>query len=250
MGKVKVLISFLVICFLAFIVSLTGCGKPKPPEIVFARSSENLVALMSRTGGPAVWTDYVPCFRLFGDGTVIKRSGNPIYGLLVEGKLSYSEMKELLERIANTGFFNLDGEYINKKVADAETTEIMVNLKTSRKRVLVRGEKVKAFDEVAKIIEDCEVPDEKYHIPKRGFLVVTGLGHGEGSFIPHNSSVYSLLPDLDTLENSISENTPIFISADRFLELKKIEVSQGHIGLDVLVEGKGFRIYPVYEPKL
>ena len=224
-----------------------GCGGKKGVSLEYDHSPNNAVIEYQTGGGLAAnLKDRIPEYQLFGDGKVIRRSGESDRGIMLEGKLSEEEVQGLLEQVEETGFFELKDEYVDEAVVDGISQDITVNLKDEKKRVYVYMEEVEAFDETRDLIMNYPLEGATDYVPEKGYLIVHKLAEGEGQIIDPASPIYAMLPDVAALEQAANEGKPLAIEGKSLVEIKKFESQQEHKGLDVQVGGINFKIYPAY----
>lgn len=118
-------------------------GTVGDSEIEWNPAPDEIIAQYSIFGGfrmrPSATE--LPQWTLYGDGTVVwTREGEPTTGFtnqVMIGKLSESEMRELLAAVNESGFWELNDRYSEDGIADAANAVIIVNLTDQAKQVLV-----------------------------------------------------------------------------------------------------------------
>jgi hypothetical protein len=243
----KIALSALVCTVVAFTVLSCGCGK-KEISLEYDPSPGDLVVEMSTSGGlPTPWVDGISEFKLYGDGAVIARPGGDERKLMVEGRLTASEVRALLEGIKDTGFFGLKGEYADRKVMDGVTQTITVNLKEEKKEVRVYMKDVKEFDTAADVIRGYPLRDPRDYVPDKGYLLVQ-KSQEASTDQPALPELVALMPAAVELLQAAETRKSIEISGEALVSIMKYESAQKYRGLVVKAEGGQLTVYPLYEP--
>lgn len=240
-----VYISFIIAVFLAGL-TVNGCGKEI--KISYDTAHDNVVVESTSGGGLAPLSeDQISYFKLYGDGRVIKRSTDSKTGLAVEGKLEKAEVIRLLEEIKDTGFFGLKNQYINKKVVDAPSSRVIVDLNNYYKVVTVYAMEVEGFKKTVDVIMDFPISGLEDYVPEKGYIFVQSVdpAHLEKD---DYQLVAGMLPPATELLSAAGTGKPVEIDGAAFARLKRFESETGNYGIEVIIDGKGYRLYPVYEP--
>ncbi len=246
------------IIFIAFLIPLSlfalyGCAKKKV-LLEYNRDSGNLVIQVSRGGGlPHPADDLIPVFRLYGDGRVIKWEGEGFLGMLKEARLNRDEVEDLLQRIYDTGYFELKEEYREPQFYDATYREINLHLVEMGKTVRVWvPEKVKGFEEAYQLIMEHPLKETSDYIPEKGYLVVVKyprLDQETPQFLDASSHLYQVLPEVSILAQAAESRTAIAIDGVILVEMKRYQISQGFSGIMLPLGEYVLTLYPVYEPR-
>jgi hypothetical protein len=241
-------ISVLVLLLLLTATFLTqGCGKEV--SLAYDDSPEKVIVQVSSGGGLAPMSaDGVPTFRAWGDGRVVKDSGEGGGVLLVEGKLGDGGMKGLLEEMADAGFFGLKDAYRDSKVMDGITVNVTADLEDGRKSVDVYMEEVPAFGAALEVIDAYPVEDEHPYVPEKGYLVVARQMEAPKSPQVPPPEIAALVPGVQTLEPADTANEPVAIPGEDFVKIKEWEATQEYAGMDIQSGGTWFKVVPLYEP--
>ena len=197
---------------------------------------------------PSPWDDKAPAFRLCGDGRVIERGDQFERDLMVESSLDEQQVKDLLTKIKDTGFFDLKNEYADRGIMDGVTSSITVNLKAEQKTVRVYMMDVKPFDAAWKVIQQYPIPEAKEYVPDKGYLSVTGGSDSQQAAV-NTAELSGLLPDMQTLNEARNEHRAVEISGEAMIKLKKLARDAGSNGLRVVGDGADLLVYPVYQPR-
>ena len=244
-GRTAVLVVALSLLFSAAAVS-AGCGR-SIPVLSYDSSPGNVVAELKSFGGLVPqWADEVPDLRLYGDGKVVRKDGSG--RLLVEGRLDEEQVKDLLEKIGDTGFFNLKASYFDRRVMDGATTEVSVNLTGEKKKVDVYMMKVKPFNETVGLLMDYPLGGQKTYVPDRGYLVVTEREEASPDTAGAPPEIAALLPDGATLLQAADGRKPIEIPGEAFAKIAEYDSKQQYSGTRVTVDGRHLTVSPVYQP--
>ena len=108
---------------------------PRPP-VEWDPAADNLVVEASSAGGMLPDFNYVPAARLWGDGRLVWTSYNSNGGRSVQTRtLTPDEMRALIVRIEDEGFFGWNDQYSPSVVYDAPITCLRVSLTTTSKSV-------------------------------------------------------------------------------------------------------------------
>ena len=232
------------------IALLPGCSDNGKNTSLAYDSSPGSTVVRYWTGGglSPPWVDNAPRFVLYGDGRVVYASGVRQNAPLKEGKLAPDQVESLLRSIRETGFFGLNDQYINRKVMDAASSDITVNLKNDDKKVHVYMVDVKPYKQTVELLGQVKPADEYDYVPQAGYLVVRSESQKDTRVIEPGSEAYSLIPDTATFQQSADGRKPIPIPGDSFIKLKQLESGQQYAGLVVTKDGQTFTLYPLYEP--
>jgi len=243
----KIALNALVWTVAALSVFSGGCAEKKL-SLEYDPSPGNLVVEM-RTGGglPTPWVDGISEFRLYGDGRVIQRPGGDERKPMVEGKLSAGEVRALLERIRDTGFFDLKSEYADRSIMDGVTQRITVNLKEEKKEVRVYMKEVKEFAAAADVISGITLKDARDYVPARGYLLVR-RSQPAPSDQPAPPELVALMSPAAELLTAAEAGKPVEITGEALVSIMKYESAQKYRGLVVKLEGGQLTVYPLYEP--
>ncbi len=231
-----------------------GCDDKKV-SLEYEPKPDMVIVRVEADGGlPYPGDDLYPRFQLFGDGRVINyQVETDDRGLLVQGKLSQEDMADLLQGIADTGFFKLKNEYRDPEVYDATYRNISVNLVETVKVVWVwMLQKVPEFDAAYDLIMDYPLGEVTEYMPDKGYLVVVkypGEAGGKQNFLDPNSEIYQLLPDVATLAQAATSHTAVAVDVATFMQLKKYDNQQKSRGLYISQPDGYLVVYPVYEPR-
>jgi hypothetical protein len=239
------------ILLIAGAVVVSGCGKETPASLDYDKSPDNVVVEYWAGGGlPAPWDDNVSEFRLFGDGTLIRSDPSIKHLVLLKGQISEESMKELLEKIAEAGFFGLKDEYANKNIFDGTSQDITVNLKEGKKKVHIYMMDVKEFNAAGKLLMDYPTnPTFADYVPEKGYLVVQKSTGGQKAALDPSNEIFGLLPDTAVLKQVADTRKPIEIDGASFAKLKRFESQQQYVGFVVQADGVAYDVFPVYEPR-
>jgi hypothetical protein len=240
-------ISTMVVLIAILALVLAGCANKV--NLSYSAAPENVVAEVSSSGGlPTPWVDHVSSFKLYGDGRVVKVSGESKHGMLVEGKLDEVAMKDLLVKIQEAGFFGLEKAYSNKGVMDGVTTRVAVNLTGQKKTVSNYMVDVPGLTKTLDVISGYPVSGLHDFVPEKGYLMV--LKDSEPPANPQTPppEIAALIPSVDRLEQAASSHKPIELDGEMFLTMKKWESDQQYAGANVLVGGTWYKVFPLYQP--
>ena len=99
---------------------LIGGGGGTKVDLAYSSAPGDVIIQVESGGGPPpIWEDYIPDFRLFGDGTVIMRDRSTNKTFMLQGKMSSADVDALLEQIKDAGFFDLGPHYGNDQITTA-----------------------------------------------------------------------------------------------------------------------------------
>ena len=164
----------------------TESGSVGDADIQWNPAAEEVIAQYSIFGGfrmrPSATE--LPQWTLYGDGTVVwTEEGAPTTGFTNKvwiGKLSESEMRELLSAINGSGFWELDDRYSDDMIADAPNAAIIVNLTDQAKQVIVypagREDTPAAFNSVMELLLRTKPADSTEFEPTEFVLTADFLG--------------------------------------------------------------------------
>jgi hypothetical protein len=239
---VKVIVWAVIAC------TVLVCGCEKEVSLEYDPSPGNLLVEM-RTGGglPTPWVDGISEFKLYGDGRVIARSGGDERKPMVEGKLTPREVRALLRRIRDRGFFNLRDEYANRQIMDGVTQQITVNLKDGKKEVRVYMKDVKEFDAAAEVILGYPLKDSREYVPDKGYLWVQKSSEAPTDQ-PAPPELAAALPSAAELLQAAETRKPVEISGETLVSLMRYESAQKYRGLVIKTESGQLTVYPLYQP--
>lgn len=247
--------AFAIACAAALLVSgaLTlscGSGERELP-MEYDRSSDVLLLEYSVSGGPpAPWDDAAPEFALYGDGTAIRRDGSGESGMLLQAGMDEESVMDLLLSLEDTGFFDLEDEYVNPDIADGVIETITVNLAAGTTSVRVSMMEVEEFDAADHLLMSYPIGVVEYYLPDEGYLVVEeGRDTDETAVVDPSQPIHTLLPDADSLISAAEEGRPLAVGGEDFLAIKKFESEQEYRGLAVDAAGVVLVIFPVYETR-
>lgn len=246
-GFVEIMLELLFITVLFMSLMCAGCEDQR--DLSYNTAPSTTIVEYSSGGGLAPLSeDQVSRFRLFGDGKVIKDSAESKTGLMVEGRLTPSEVTKLLTGVEEDGFFRLKSEYFNKQVMDAPSSRVIVNLKDYSKSVTVYAMDVENFARTVKTLMDFPVGELKTYEPSTGYVFVESL---ESPNVEKDSyqQVSDLLPSPAELQSAGEAGKAIEIDGTSFAKLKQFESDTGKYGIDIIVNGNACRIFPVYKPR-
>jgi hypothetical protein len=235
-------------------VFVAGCGEKEVSLEYDPQPSLAIVTVESDGGLPFPGDDLMPLFQLFGDGKFIAYQGEPgNTGIFVQGKLDEAAIADLLQVIADTGFFDLEDEYADPTVYDATYRRIVVGLKETKKTVTVwMFNEVPDFDAAYGLILDYPMGEVNEYVPNKGYLVVVSYpepGNEKYEFLDPNSDLYKLLPDVETLQNAAAGHVAVAVDGATFMQLRKYVNEQGSRGLYISQPDSALVVYPVYEPR-
>jgi hypothetical protein len=231
-----------------------GC-RGKKVSLEFEPKPDTVIVGVEADGGlPHPGDDLYPLFQLFGDGRVITyRGGADGGGVLMQGKLSQEDMAGMLQGLADTGFFDLEDEYLDPEVYDATYRKITVNLVETEKSVMVWApQRVPRFDAAYNLILDYPLNDVIEYVPEKGYLVVVKYPReaaGGQSLLDPSSEIYAMLPDTATLSAAADGHTAVAVAGGTFTKLKKYDSGQEGRGFAVALADGYLAVYPVYEPR-
>jgi hypothetical protein len=232
------------------IFTTTGCGKDGGLSLDYSSSPANVIIQVKTFGGmPAPWDDTVPSFTLHGDGTVVKWGDNELKDVLVSGKMTDIQINDLLARIQDTGFFDLETWY-QGEAYDYTFTSIEVNLQHESHKVTDYFVEIDAFKSTLQAIMEAPVQDMKQVSGSRGYLVVqTHQSSDKDVVADSNSDIYALLPDASVLQWAAKANQPVGIPGKDFALIKRYAADHNTTGLVRKTDAGDFILYPVYEPR-
>ena len=246
-----ILLSFVLVAGAAF---FGGCDE-KGISLEYDPQSDLALVTVGRDGGlPFPGDDLQPLFQLFGDGRFIAYREQPDnFGIFVRGKLDEAAIADLLQKIADTGFFDLKDEYVDPDVYDATYRRIAVGLAETEKTVTVwMFNDVPEFNAAYDLILDYTTGEVSEYVPDKGYLVVVrypDLGNEKYDFLDPNSDIYKLLPDAGTLNAAADGHVAVAVDGATFMLLKKYDNEQKSRGLVISQPDAALTVYPVYEPR-
>jgi hypothetical protein len=233
------------------LLAVTGCGKSSEISLEYNKSPANVIIQVKTFGGmPAPWDDTVPSFTLHGDGTVVKWGENESRSVLVSGKMTDGQVSDLLARIRDAGFFDLETWYQDEGVYDYTFTSIEVNLQQDSHKVTDYFVKLDAFDSALQAIMEAPGQDLKDASGGRGYLIAqTHQTTDTDTVLDPSSDIYSLLPDTPVLQWAAKANEPVGINGKDFARIKRFAADHNAMGLVLKNDTGDLILYPVYEPR-
>ncbi len=230
---------------------LAGDGGEAQVDLAHSSNPGDVIIQIESGGGPPpLWTDYLPGYRLFGDGTVIMQDPSTNKGLMVQGKISSDQVQQLLEQVKETGFFDLNADYGDDQIYDGSYTIITVQVASGSHQVLVYMTDVPQFTKARNAILDFPVGDVQNYVPLEGYLVVEPYTGGKVAAVEPGTDVYAALPDLAALAAvSGSYTTAVSVEGSKFDVLKRFESQQQYLGLLVHTDSGDLVVFPVYLPR-
>jgi hypothetical protein len=148
---------------------------PPRPAVEWDPAADSLVVEASSAGGMLPDFNYVPAARLWGDGRLVWSAFNSNGGRTVQTRmLTPDEMRALIVRIENEGFFGWNDQYSPGVVYDAPITCLRVSLTTASKSVceILSGAPA-GFDRLFAELGSGVGQAGTDFVPERGFLTVT-----------------------------------------------------------------------------
>ncbi len=230
---------------------LAGGGGGAKVDLAYSQNPGDVIIQIESGGGPPpLWEDYMPGYRLFGDGTVIMQDPSTNKGLMVQGKLSSDQVEQLLQQVKDTGFFDLNADYGDDRIYDGSYTVITVQVASGSQQVLVYMTDVPQFTAARKAILNYPVNGTQDYIPTQGYLVVEPYTGGTVAAVEPGTDVYAALPDLNALAAaSGSYTTAVSVEGSKFDLLKRFESQQQYLGLLVHTDSGDLVVFPVYLPR-
>ena len=153
---------------------------PPRPAVEWNSAADSLVVEASSAGGMLPDFNYVPAARLWGDGRLVWSNYNSSGGRSVQTRtLTADEMRALIVRIENEGFFGWNDQYSPGVVYDAPITCLRVSLTTASKSVceMVSGAPAGFGRLFAELGSGAGQAGTDF-VPERGYLTVTRLQSG------------------------------------------------------------------------
>jgi hypothetical protein len=249
-------VSILVLCFVltASAAFAGGCGGKEVSLDYDPQPGLAIITVESGGGLPFPGDDLLPAFQLFGDGGFIRRSEDPDgRDIYVQGKLDEAAIADLLQKIADTGFFDLKDEYVDPDVYDATYRRIALDLAKSQKTATVwMTEDVPEFDRAYRLILDYPVGEVSEYVPERGYLVVVKYPRQESeehAFLDPAGDILDLLPEIETLSQAADNNVALAVDGATFISLRHYDIEQESGGLYISLPDSILVVYPVYEPR-
>jgi hypothetical protein len=150
------LILLITSCFISFFVFKQ---KSENPKIEWDTSPENIVISYRYFG--EIDIGYIPDFRVWGDGYIVWVENDGVSRKVYEGYLSQTELKKLIERFADAGFYNWFGN---------EDSSIYIGIN------LLNGYKQKSIDanesisQLVKYLSSGAGVEFKEFVPTVGYL--------------------------------------------------------------------------------
>ncbi len=226
-------------------------GESVKVDLTYSQSPDEVIIQVEGGGGPPpLWEDYIPGYRLFGDGTVIMQDPDTTKGLMVQGKLGAEQVTDLLQQIKDAGFFELNADYGNDQIYDGSYSIITVQVASGQQQVLVYMTDVPAFTKTREAILNYPVSDITDYVPAQGYLMATTYRGGTIAALEPGTEGYAALPDPATLQSAaVSYGTAVPVEGSKFQVLKKLESQQQYIGFLVHTDSGDLVVYPVYLPR-
>jgi hypothetical protein len=169
-----------------------GCGNSV--EIEYSQSpTQPVIVLASSQALPPEYAPHGADLMIYGDGTVIKKTGLYHYE---SGRIGEQELAALLTSIVDKGFFGLPAEGSAGQPGGV-TQHVTVALKGRSKRVSAPGTQGGAFGRIVDGIKAVNVPDAREYVPESLVLYANAL---EGSSVAAGAKVvdWTLDPGLLT----------------------------------------------------
>jgi hypothetical protein len=171
------------IAFLTLALAALACNAllPPRPELKWDTSPDALIIETYVAGGlvPINYQkNYIPEARVWGDGRILWVESSGGTRRVLEGHLSEDELRALLQKISEAGFFGWDDFYQPREmVYDAGTTTLTVNLLDTHKSVseYFQGAPAK-FHELAAYLGDGAGASGADFVPTRAYLTALPFG--------------------------------------------------------------------------
>jgi hypothetical protein len=229
----------------------SGCGAKKGVSLGYDDSYASIIVQVKHYGGlPSPIDDLAPSFELRGDGTVITRAEGGLSQPLLRGKMQAGDVEDLLARIRESGFFDLQTWYYNDQARDGTFTEMQVNLSEANHKVVCHMAEVPALQAALEAVSSAPVELLEDYRPGRGFLLVEGhQASAADVVIDASSEVYGLLPPSEVLRWAAASHQPLGLNGQAFQKIKRYASDRAAAGLVVAEEESRLIIYPVYEPR-
>jgi hypothetical protein len=166
----------------------TGQPSATASPVVAVQWDTNPNALIIRhTGGLSIAgaynpNYYIPDVQLWGDGRIIWVKTEGLARRVFEGKLTAEQMKSLLQRIVDAGFFEWQDYYDALGGNSITPRLLLVNLTGRSKEISEHGAAPPAFYELQDFIKNGAGAVGREFVPTRGYLTVTpfpGATNGE-----------------------------------------------------------------------
>jgi len=230
--------------------AMTSCGKTGGISLDYNKSPVNVIIQVKTFGGmPAPWDDTVPSFTLHGDGTVVKLADNESRNMLVSGKMTDSQVNDLLARILDAGFFDLETWY-QGEAYDYTFTSIEVNLQQESHKVTDYFVKLDAFNSALQAVMEAPAQDLKDAAGGRGYLIAQKhQASDKDTVVDSSSDIYTLLPDASVLQWAAKANQPVGIAGKDLIRIKRYAADHNTTGLVLKSDAGDLILYPVYEPR-
>lgn len=230
--------------------AVASCGKNSGISLDYNKSAANVIIQVKTFGGmPAPWDDTVPSFTLHGDGTVVKLGDNESKNVLVSGKMTDSQVNDLLVRIQDAGFFDLETWY-QGEAYDYTFTSIEVNVQQESHKVTDYFVKLDAFNSALQAIMEAPAQDLKDAAGGRGYLIAKKYQVSDkDTVVDSGSEIYALLPDASVLQWAAKADEPVGIAGKDFVRIKRYAADHNTTGLVVKSDAGDLILYPVYEPR-
>ncbi len=156
---------------------LAACNVLQPPpDLAWDHDPETVIIRVTSGGGlepEAASRNRIPLGQVWGDGRIVwTETGKNGERLVLQGRLSETEMADLLQTFAGKGFWRLKDFYEPKEqVFDSSTTSVTVNLLAENKRVSEYHEGApRAFHELAGLVAAGAGAAGTPYQPQRGYL--------------------------------------------------------------------------------
>lgn len=180
---------------------------------------------------------------------MVKLADNESRNVLVSGKMTDSQVNDLLARIQGAGFFDLETWY-QGEAYDYTFTSIEVNLQQVSHKVTDYFVKLEAFSSALQAITEAPAQDLKDAAGSRGYLVAqTHQAGDKDTVVDSSSEIYALLPDASVLQWAAKANQPVGIAGKDFIRIKRYAADHKATGLVVKTDAGDLILYPVYEPR-
>ena len=246
----RIIVALLLFVLPLFAFIAPGCGGSGPSTFQYDHSPDSVVVSYWTGGGLAPpWVDDLPLFQLFGDGRVVRKDNGDNKAIAVETTLGEDEIQDLLRKIRDAGFFNLEDEYINAKILDAASEEITVDTNAEKKDVRVYMMDIREFDATRDLLMAYPLLDTRDYVPDKGYLVIMESEKEKGECIDPGSDLYAILPGASQLEQAATSGQPIEMDGDRFIEIKKAALGYEFGRFDVWSSETAYSVFPLYQPR-
>ena len=174
---------FAIIGALALAALACNTLLPPRPPLEWNPDPTNLVVQASSSGGMLPDPNNVPGARLWGDGRLVWAEFDSSGGRLVQTRtLTPDEMRALLQRIENDGFFGWKDQYSPGQVFDAPSTCVTVWLTSQSKSTceILSGAPA-GFERLYADLASGAGQAGNDLAPERGYFSVMSLGPAAGA---------------------------------------------------------------------